>query len=347
VAPALRSCLALLDDGAETGFPLIDESGNCPSLRRTRQDLSMITKRYIADLTVSALLAGLAWTCIWEPLINPATLIAQQQPKPKKSKSIVLTWNPPQVDWRLKSLIPEPPCILPSALGKASERANTMFDNLKRFTAREEIHFETVAYQPLSQEDIPLNDFAQSYDYIVSYKEATGGFVVQDSRTSRGRSLLQPAFNQDLGLTELALIFLPSMQADYEFKCEGTVKWNGEPTWVIRFQQCKDKPHRTISFRGKNGAYPASLLGRAWIATESGEIRHMETRLVDAMPEIKVRQWYFSINYSPVVFSANNVRISLPQMADVYVEFDGNRRTIANHTFTDFKLFSTTITLKP
>jgi hypothetical protein len=308
----------------------------------------MIIKGGIVGLAASVLFGGLAWTCVWEPLIHPALLSAQQeQPKPNKPKAAVLTWNPPQVDWRLKSLIPEPPCILPTALKYASEHADTMFNNLKSFTAREDIRFQTMAYQPILEEDITLNDFARSYDYIVFFKQTPDGFVAQDSRKSLGGSSLQPAFDQDLGLTELALIFLPGMQADYEFKCEGTVRWNGEPTWVIRFQQRKGRPHRTISFQGEGTAYPASLRGRAWIATGSGEIQHMETRLVDAIPEIHVRQWYFSINYAPVVFAPDHVRMSLPQTADVYVEFDGNRRTIASHTFTDFKLFSATITVRP
>jgi hypothetical protein len=303
-------------------------------------------KRGIGNVTSSLLSSGLAWMYLC--LIHPAPAIAQHQPAtPGKPKSTVLTWNPPQVDWRLKSHIPDPPCILPSALKKASERADTIFENLKSFVAREDIRFQTMAYRASDQQDMVLNEFARAYDYIVFFKETPDGFVAQDSRKPLGGSSLQPAFDQDLGLTEMALIFLSGMQADYEFKCEGTVTWNEQPAWVIRFQQRKDRPHRTISFRGENGASAASLRGRAWIAADSGEIQHMEARLVDALPEINVRQWYFSINYAPVAFATKNVRMSLPQTADVYVEFEGNRRTITSHTFSDFRLFSATVTMRP
>jgi hypothetical protein len=306
----------------------------------------MITKGTIAGLTGSVLFSGLVWTCLWQPL-HPGVLTAQQQSEPKKPKSTVLTWSPPEVDRRLKSLIPEPPCVLPSALQRASERANTTFDDLKSFIAHEDIQFQAMVFRPYSDQNLPLRDFARSYDYIVFFKQTPEGFIAQDSRKPLGGSSMQPAFDQDLGLTELALIFLPAMQGDYEFKCEGTVKWSGEPTWVIRFQQHKDKPRRTISFRGESRPYPASLRGRAWIAAESGEILHMETSLVDAIPEINIREWYLSINYAPVVFPEKNVRLSLPQMADVYVEFEGDRRTVTRHMFSNFRLFSATVTMKP
>jgi hypothetical protein len=304
--------------------------------------------RRAAGLTASALRRGLAWTCVGAALIHPALVIAQQQQHEKKeAKNAVLRWNPPQVDWRLKPLIAEPPCLLPSALAKAAEGADRIFGNLKSFTAREDVRFQAVAYQPILEQEIPLDDFARSYDYTVFFKQTREGFEAQDNRKPLGRSSLQLNFDQDLGLTELALLFLSGMQADYEFKCEGTVLRHGEPAWVIRFQQRKDKPRRTISFRGEGQAYPASLRGRAWIATGSGEVQHMETMLMDRIPEVNVRQWYFSIDYAQVVFSSNNVRMSLPQTVDVYVAYDGNRRTIAKHTFTDFRLFSATITLKP
>jgi hypothetical protein len=81
------------------------------------------------------------------------------------------------------------------------------------------------------------------------------------------------------------------------------------------------------------------LKGRAWIATDSGEVIHIETSLLGNIPATNIRNWYFSIDYAPVQFHAQNVRTWLPQAVEAYGDFD-DRRTIVYHTFTNFMLFS-------
>jgi hypothetical protein len=290
---------------------------------------------------VPVIYAGQAFWLACGLLANPVSLTAQQNDSTKKPKSRVSKWDPPGIDWKLKSQVPAPTCELPNVLQMAGDRANTLFDGLKSFTAKEDIQFETT-----TELGVPVNDFARSYDYLVLYKQTPHGLVAQDSRVARGGRKLQVRFDQDLGLPELGLIFLPAMQTDYDFECEGTVEWNGQPAWVIHFQQRKDKPHRTISFSHENDSYPAGLRGRAWVATASGEIQHMETSLMDAIPQIQVQHWYLSINYAPITFPPDNLRMLLPQSVDAYCEFD-SRRTIAYHTFSEFKLFSSTVTIVP
>jgi hypothetical protein len=286
--------------------------------------------------------------------MSPRPLPAQQE-QPKKQKKRVLTWDPPQVTWKLKSQLPSPPCDLPTALQMAGDRANKLFDSLKSFTAREDIQFQALSaegpdnsimmggnlYTPRSA---PESDFAGSYDYLVLYKQTPAGLVAEDSRTAPAGKA-QPRFDQDLGLPELALIFLPGMRTDYDFKCDGTVQWNGQPAWVLHFQQRKDKPLRSVAFRGGNSSYPASLQGRAWIDAASGEILHMETSLIDPIKAVNVQHWFLSIKYAPVVFPSQNQRMLLPESVDAYCDF-GNRRTIAYHVFSDFKLFSATMTIR-
>jgi hypothetical protein len=151
---------------------------------------------------------------------------------------------------------------------------------------------------------------------------------------------LLTAFTQDVGLPEMALMFLPEMQGDYEFTCEGVAEWNGQPAWVLHFVNRKERPRRALSFRDNKGKiYPARLGGRAWIAADSGEVMHMELSLTDEIPQAKVRHWYLSINYAPVQFHHNDIRMRLPQTVDAYCDFE-DHRTVVYHTFSDFKLFS-------
>ena len=152
-----------------------------------------------------------------------------------------------------------------------------------------------------------------------------------------------PASGQDIGLPELALIFLSNFQGDYEMKCEGAAEWNGQRAWVVHFQQRKDRPSHTASFRVKGVDYPAKLKGRAWISqatsTDSGEVLHLETSLMEAIPAANVRQMYLAVDYAPVQFRTQNTRVWLPQGAEAYGDF-GDHYTIAYHTFTNFLLFS-------
>jgi hypothetical protein len=142
-----------------------------------------------------------------------------------------------------------------------------------------------------------------------------------------------------VGLPDLALIFLPELQGDYEMNCEGATEWNGQPAWVVHFQQRKDRPSHTVSFRDKGVVYPAHLKGRAWIAAGSGEVMHLETGMMEGIAPMHVRGWYLSIDYAPVQFRTQKVSIWLPRDVDAYCEFD-EYRTITYHTFSNFMLFS-------
>jgi hypothetical protein len=179
-----------------------------------------------------------------------------------------------------------------------------------------------------------------NFDYVVIFQTTQSGTTVQESRQPKRGSHLLTAFTQDIGLPEMALMFLPEIQDDYEMSCEGIAEWNGQRAHVIHFVNRKGKPGHTLSFRDSKGKIsPARLRGRAWIAADSGEVLHMETSLMEEIPGTKVRHWYLSISYAPVQFRAQNVRMLLPQTVDAYCDFE-DHRTIAYHTFTDFMLFS-------
>lgn len=253
----------------------------------------------------------------------------------KKLTNRALNWAPPIVDAPFHPGASSTPCVLSDILEQAGARAGELYTSLQSFSAQERIEYQASDHMGYLQ-DARTGDF----DYVVIFQTTPSGTTVQESRQPKRGSRLLTAFTQDIGLPEMALMFLPEIQDDYEMNCEGTAEWNGQRTHVIHFVNRKDKPGHTLSFRDSKGKIsPARLRGRAWIAADSGEVLHMETSLMEEIPGTKVRHWYLSISYAPVLFHTQNVRMLLPQTVDAYCDFE-DHRTIAYHTFTEFMLFS-------
>jgi hypothetical protein len=268
-------------------------------------------------------------------LVPPPSLAAQQSGELEtKLKKRSLSWTPPALDSPVHPLASSPPCELAKVLAQAGARESEQVTNLQNFTAQEKIEYRTSDVENVVQ-DIG----SEMFDYIVVFQQSPGGLVFEEKRNPRRGSSLSPAATQDTGLPEIVLIFLPNMQDDYEMTCEGAAQWYGQLTWVVRFQQRKDKPSRSYSFRVDNAIYPVGLKGRAWIAADSGVVVHMETGLMAEVPAVRVRNAYLSIDYAPVQFQAQLAKIWLPKLVDGFWDF-GDHRTIVYHTFSDFFLFS-------
>jgi VWFA-related protein len=261
--------------------------------------------------------------------VAPETKEAERKPKSK-----VLLWDPPNVDGPVRSHNSSSPCALSDVLEKAGSRAHELGANLQNFTSQEEIEF-----QLRTSVTHVLQSGTGAFDYNVVFAKTPAGLAVQEKRVPQRGHRAFPFSIQDVGIPEMALIFLPEFQGDYEMRCDGVAEWNGQATWVVHFQQRRDRPTHTVSFEVKGVAHPAKLKGRAWIAQDSGEVVHLETSLMEAMPAANVRQMYLTVDYAPVPFRTLNTKVWLPQAADAYGDF-GDHYTIAYHTFTDFLLFS-------
>ena len=279
------------------------------------------------------------------PLPPPIVLAPGPKETAKEPRHNSMLWDPPNVDAPLRTHT-SAPCLLSGVLQRAGAGAESLVANLQDFTAQEKI-----AYQLLSNSFTPLQTGGGTFDYTVVVGQRQQEFSVQESRTPQRGSHILPVSVQDVGLPEMALIFLPGFQTDYEMKCEGSSEWNGQPAWVVVFQQRKDRPSHTAMFSVKGVMYPAKLKGRAWIAQDaspesgpesssnSGQVIHLESSLMEAVTNANVRQMYLSIEYAPVQFRTQNVRIWLPQSVDAYGDF-GDHRAIIFHTFSNFLLFS-------
>lgn len=284
---------------------------------------------------VAALCSILACLVSGARRIEPGSRFAQQSADAeKRQKNRALDWIPPLLDSPVPALVSSPPCVLGKVLEKAGAHSQKLVNNLQNFTAQEKI-----AYQTTDRMDYVKNHGSETFDYVVVFEPSPKGLVIQEKRNPTHGSILSAPVSQDMGLPEMVLIFLPEMQDDYEMRCEGAADWDHQSTWVVRFQQRQDKPKRTFSIRVGNDVHPAGLKGRAWIASDSGEVVHMETGLMEEVPAAKIRHWYLSIDYAPVQFQNQSTRIWLPEAVDGYCDY-GDRRTIVYHTFTDFLLFS-------
>ncbi|HEY2821915.1 MAG TPA: VWA domain-containing protein [Candidatus Acidoferrum sp.] len=256
-------------------------------------------------------------------------------PSPKKVKSKSLFWNPPSVEAESRDRTEAPECDLPAVLAQAGARATELVTNIQNFTAQERIEFRILGGVG-SQYDSGSDDF----DYSAVLVHHPQGYTIQEGRNPAPGSRPFPIDTHDLGLPEMALMFLPEFQRNYDMTCAGAGVWEGHLTWMINLRQRKDRPDRTASFTARNGVvYPAPLKGRAWIAQDSGEVVHLEIGLMHPILAIDIESWFLSIDYAPVHFKTRNIEIWLPQFAEAYRESE-TRRTITSHEFSDFRLFS-------
>jgi hypothetical protein len=262
---------------------------------------------------------------------TPPTKSVQKNEK----KDRPLAWNPPQVDARLPSLSAMPACPLADVLKQAGERVNELVDHLQNFVAHERVRYEQTDRQGVFEASLSGN-----FDYQVDFGDQSARLNVHETRTAlAGTDDKNRGAILDKGLPILALIFYPSLQTDYEMRCDGVTQWKNQPAWVVYFHQIKGKLPRTMTVTTKTRAYPVALKGRAWIGVESGQIMHLETNLVQELPAIDLQVNSVMVDYAPVKFQSQNIEIWLPQFAIGYTDF-AKRRMIIEHTFSDFELFS-------
>jgi hypothetical protein len=245
-----------------------------------------------------------------------------------------LEWNPPDVNSPLRALTHTPPCSLEQVLEDVGAHAVELTTNLENFTAAEQIR-----YQMLNPAGFPEDADSGVFDYVFAFDQSGGGRGSREYRTPVKGSHVFPASGQDTGQAALALIFLPSLRTDYEMSCEGLDSWEGQPAWVVRFQQRKDQPRRTLLFRTQSGEYRAMLKGRAWISQDRGQVLHIETNLMEDIPPMNLRASAIAVDYAPVEIQSRKLQLWLPQKIQAYWDIGGHRIMLF-HTFSNFKLFS-------
>jgi VWFA-related protein len=259
------------------------------------------------------------------------------------AKEVTLHWDPPMVDSPLATLSSTPACSLASVLKLASHRAEELVEDLQRFDAHEQVHFELTDALGVSQSSIQAK-----FDYLVDFRRQPNELGLHEIRAPlAGTDPRLTGMVADIGVPALALIFYPALQSDYEMRCEGITRWKNKPAWVIYFRQIKGKRARTAGIRTASKVMPVSLKGRAWILADSGEVMHVETNLVEGVAVIEVQKDLpvvvqasaISVDYAPVNFPSKHLQLWLPQSAVSYTDY-GKRRMTIRHVFSDFQLAS-------
>jgi VWFA-related protein len=274
----------------------------------------------------------------FENLVDPpATTVNIPElyvPKKGNGDAAALEWSPPRIDPPTVSAATSAPCAIADILKKAGARAQELSDHLQNFDAREQIRFEQT--DPQGMVELSM---AGKFDYLVDFGEHSGHRINETRTFVPGAGDPNLSAFVDVGLPVFAMIFHPALQGDYDMHCEGLSHWKNNPAWVIYFEQRKGQRPRTVSMGTAKNVYPVSVKGRAWIAADSGQIMHLETNLINGLAALELRANAVSVDYAPVKFQSQNVEIWLPQSAVVYTEYF-KRRTIIQHTFSDFQLFS-------
>lgn len=261
----------------------------------------------------------------------------QTAPAVKESfTSAGVNWAPPDIDVAVPPLQSETSCPLHAVIEQASKRVQEMVSNLLKFSATERVeHFELASDGKWKSEK-PL-----TFEYLVEMREVRKGMLVMeetrdDELSAAGRF---PAGLATLGLPALALVFHPYLADEYEMKCEGLGKFEGYDAWLVRFQQRPDTPPRLRAYRIKQRVHPLKIKGRAWIAADNFQVLHMETDLLEPVPQIRLAREHLAVDYRPVHFRRADEELWLQQRAEVFMDFRG-RRYRRLHAFTDFKLFT-------
>ncbi len=256
----------------------------------------------------------------------------------KEKKVHALRWDPPRVDAPIASLSATPPCSLPDVLKQAGQRAKELVDHLQNFIAHEQVRYKQTGLEGMhfTRDDMSIT---AKFDYIVDFGKKSEPLRIHEARTALAGTDERLIAILDKGLPVLALIFHPTLQSDYQMRCEGSTQRNNQLVWVIHFRQMRGKRPRTAMIETGTAVYPYGLKGRAWIAADSGQVLHLETNLVEPIPTIELEENAFSVDYGPMKFQSQNVEVWLPQFAIAYTDY-ARRRMITEHTFSDFQLFS-------
>jgi tetratricopeptide (TPR) repeat protein len=247
------------------------------------------------------------------------------------------TWMPPDVDASIPPVEPGASCTLDEVMQKAATRMEELVHNIDRFTATELILNETI-----NKKGFAAGPEKATFNYLVSIEVLGGGFLNVDEFRQRKSS--SPGFPESVmtnGLPAMVLIFHPRFARNYQMACEGLAQSNAGLAWQVHFRQREDQPNELRSYRlGAQGpSYPVAVKGRAWIAADSYEIVRMETDLVAPLPDIRLAADHVAVEYGPVHFRSGAREMWLPQSAEVFFEWRG-QRVHRRHKFSNYLLFS-------
>ena len=240
--------------------------------------------------------------------------------------------GPPDIDATVPPVI-NGACPLTKILKEASNRTLDLIEGFQRFSANERIE----------QIDIDKNgkrrsSTAQEMNYVVQIERNSYGYPsVQEYRS--GNTIPQQSSVMDSGTAAFALIFHPAHVNNFDFRCEGLTELQGSAAWQVHFEESADPNKAFTAIHIGGSVYLPKFKGRAWITTGGYDVLRIETDLVAAIPSINLQREHQVINYAPVEFPKQHVRLWLPESTSLYIAYRG-RRSERVHRFSQFQVFS-------
>jgi tetratricopeptide (TPR) repeat protein len=250
---------------------------------------------------------------------------------------ITSNWRPADVDDHVPAVETTTPCSVDDVVQKAGKRLMELVSDVDRFSAT-----ESLAHESINKWGMPTNPEKRKFDYVVSIQLLQGRYLdVEEYRNGAGGSSADfPGGVATNGLPAMVLIFHPANAPDFEMTCEGLSRRSTGLAWQVHFRQRPDKPNVIKRYRiGADGpSYPVALKGRAWISADTYQIVRLETDLVAPIPQIRLVADHTEIEYGPVKFKDGKVNMWLPQSAEVFYDWKG-QRIHRRHSFSNYLLF--------
>jgi hypothetical protein len=271
---------------------------------------------------------------------TPSSAPISDVPAPGISTSIMAKakdpqWYPPDVDADPPAVDASKACELAQVISHASTRVKEFIQNVNRISATEVLEHDHV-----NRHGKFVDREQRKFNYVAMIAETEPGVLnVDEYRDGNPGIISFPAEMATFGMNALALIFHPYHLSEFDVTCEGLGVWRERPAWQVHFKQRKDQPATISAFRAGHRVYPALLKGRAWFDAESYQIMHLETDLLEPIPEIRLYVEHQALDYAPVKFEERNLVLWLPQQAEIYLDSRG-KHLHHRHTYNSYQLFS-------
>jgi hypothetical protein len=263
---------------------------------------------------------------------------AEAQPKPAHAEVQPQSERTePQPDSENAEFQPKaaPACHLDKIIPRTNKRLQEFVQNVNRITAT-----ESLLHERLDKDGKAKEHERRKFEYVVVIEELKPGHLVLDEfRNGQAGNFGFPGDIATMGMPTLALIFHPYHRDEFDMTCQGLSAWHDRQAWQVHFSQRKDKPARMSVLRAGGRTYPVLLMGTAWIDSETFQIIHLETDLLQPIPEVRLVKEHQELDYGPVRFEARNVSLWLPKEADIFLD-SGGKRFHHEHTFTNYQIFS-------
>lgn len=222
-------------------------------------------------------------------------------------------------------------CALDDVLPHVSANARQFVDNVNRITATEMLKLERRRRNGKLEEAADIKVI-----YVADIQLLDSRYFSVDEYRSGYHNLT--GFMKAVGSTTLVLVFHPIHLDQFDITCQGLDIWQGVPAYVLHFQQRLDRPNSMSDFSTPRGTYRINLKGTAWVDAATFQVVHLETDLLNPIPELFLDFEHQSLDYGPVVFAARNVSLWLPQSVDITVHLSGKQFN-ARHSYSNYQLF--------